>query len=174
MSFWSKHNTITKLFPYHWWGLHNKKLKYYYKIFFTFTSNNIFVNFCDFYGNTILIKTFGLIGYNGRKRKTYYAVLYYGYEMGILLTELLFNLTYGVKKKQREKALRAGKKIPKVALFFTEPASRRDVRYRRFMKAFSKYKIKFTEIFHRHKASHSTPRLVKRRRARRHLKYYYL
>ena len=54
--------------------------KKYLKLNFTFTNNNIFVNLCNGLGESLFKKTFGLIGYNGLKRKSRYALYYYGLE----------------------------------------------------------------------------------------------
>jgi ribosomal protein S11 len=66
--------------------------KKYLKLNFTFTNNNIFVNLCNGLGESLFKKTFGLIGYNGLKRKSRYALYYYGLEVGIELKQYLVNI----------------------------------------------------------------------------------
>ena len=66
--------------------------KKYLKLNFTFTNNNIFVNLCNGLGESLFKKTFGLIGYNGLKRKSRYALYYYGLEAGIELKKYILTV----------------------------------------------------------------------------------
>jgi hypothetical protein len=66
--------------------------KKYLKLNFTFTNNNIFVNLCNGLGESLFKKTFGLIGYNGLKRKSRYALYYYGLEVGIELKKYILTV----------------------------------------------------------------------------------
>lgn len=71
-----------------------KKYNFYdhLKLYLTFTNNNIFVNLCNGIGESLFKKTFGLIGYNGLKRKSRYALFYYGLEVGIELKTYLLTI----------------------------------------------------------------------------------
>ena len=83
-----------------------------------------------------------------------------------LLILKLFTLTYGVKRKDQLKALKKGRKIPPVSVFFANPLSYRDFRYRRFMMYFRRFKFKIDHVCSHRLKPFGPMRLRKKRRVR--------
>lgn len=128
-----------------------------FELHITFTNNNIFVNFSNGVGNSMFLKTFGMIGYNGGKRKTRYALYYYGLESGLLLLDFL--------KKYCDK--NKIKKIGSLTLILHNVLIVSDFRYRRFMDGFKKNKIKFTNVVYQKVIPYNGCKKSKKRRSRR-------
>ena len=128
-----------------------------FELHLTFTSNNIFVNFCNGLGNTFFLKTFGMVGYNGIKRKTRYALFYYGLEAGEQF------LAYLEKYKKEHKHVVDFK----IDFYLHNALLNKDFRYRRFMDGFLRYNLPFVSFQHDANAAYNGCRARVKRRTRR-------
>lgn len=134
-----------------------KKKQREFELHLTITTNNIFVNFCTGVGETIFLKTFGLIGYFGVRRRTRYALFYYGLEIGELLTKYFTDL-----KKRSRSVFR-----PVVHLCIHSALSNKDFRHKRFIEGMDKFVLPFCSIRLKSPVSYNGCKLPVRRRTRR-------
>lgn len=135
-----------------------KKKQQEFELHLTFTANNIFVNFCTGVGETIFLKTFGIIGYFGVRRRTRYALFYYGLEIGEMLTKYFADL----KRRSRTASL------PVLHFYLHSALNNKDFRYKRFLEGVAKYSIKFTTIQFKTAVAYNGCKLPVRRRTRRY------
>jgi len=135
-----------------------KKKQQEFELHLTFTTNNIFVNFCTGVGETIFLKTFGLIGYFGVRRRTRYALFYYGLEIGELLTKYLTDF-----KRRSRIAVN-----PIVHLCLHSALYDKDFRYKRFMDGVNKFSLNFSTISLKTTIAYNGCKLPVRRRTRRY------
>lgn len=138
-----------------------KKKQQEFELHLTFTTNNIFVNFCTGVGETIFLKTFGLIGYFGVRRRTRYALFYYGLEIGEMLSKYLIDL----KRRSRFVV------NPVIHLCLHSALYDKDFRYKRFMDGVMKYSLHFATIRLKHSVVYNGCKLPVRRRTRRYRRF---
>lgn len=109
------------------------------------------------------MKTFGVIGYNGARRKTRYALYYYGLEVGEFLTNFLqeWRLT---NSGYKDKPVAA---IPIRLVLHSAVSEVADLRYKRFMEGLRKFSLYFSQFNLAAKIPYNGCRLSKKRRTRR-------
>ena len=130
----------------------------------TFTVNNIFVNFSNGVGNSFWIKTFGMIGYTGSRRKTRYALYYYGSEVG----EYLLNFLKEWAPTSVQYKGNVSTEIPIKLILHSALSELTDLRYKRFMEGVNRHSIYFATYKPAVSIPYNGCRLAKSRRTRRH------
>lgn len=145
------------------WALAKKK-GYYEKLqmHLTFTNHNIFVNLTNGLGETFYVSTFGLIGYTGMRRKTRYALYYYGLSVGEKIKNFL--------KQWKKKTISAKTRV-NISLVLRTISVSHDFRFKRFWDGFKKYGITFTNISYASQIAYNGCRLSSSRRTRRLRRY---
>lgn len=134
-----------------------KKKQKQFELHLTFTTNNIFVNFCNGVGDSMFLKTFGMVGYDGTHRRTRYSLFYFGFDAAEQLSKFLIEL---------EDKLKLRKKIA-MSLYLHSVMTKKDFRYRRFMDGFKKYKFRFLQFQYKANPAYNGCKLPAHRRTRR-------
>ena len=108
------------------------------------------------------MKTFGIIGYNGVRRKTRYALYFYGLEAGDFLYNFLAE--WQVQSQNYKGSLPTA--IP-IRLVMHSALLESDFRYKRFMEGLQKRSFFFTKLEMRAGIPYNGCRLASSRRTRR-------
>ena len=144
-----------------------KKRGYYNKLhlYITFTNHNIFVNLTNGLGETYYLSTFGLVGYTGMRRKTRYALYYYGLTVGEKMKNFLKQW-----QKQNKRPTSSSKRL-NLSLILRTVSIYHDFRFKRFWDGFKKYGISFSNVLYSSAIAFNGCRLSSSRRTRRIRRY---